>query len=101
MQPETSKYIFLNKAIGRDNWDGVPVLVSGETVRYLGYEVRLGNLHKNNWAKGVRRFRRRMVTAKRAATTVRDRVDHFNAIMLPSMYLPQKCFHQRLQLSSN
>ncbi|KAE9032193.1 hypothetical protein PR001_g10729 [Phytophthora rubi] len=92
VQPAKSQYIFLNKAIDKSVWCGIPVLRKGETVPYLGYEVGFGDLSKINWEKRLRALQRRMGTAERAATTIRDRVDLLNVIVLPAILFTAKMF---------
>eukprot|EP00644_Phytophthora_capsici_P019375 jgi/Phyca11/50761/gw1.173.7.1 len=92
VQPGKSKYIFLNSAITLEKWHGIPVLQPGETVRYLGHDIGHAELPKVNWAKRIRTVQRRMVTAEAAVTTVKDRVDLFNAIVLPSVLFTAKVF---------
>ncbi|OWZ18661.1 RxLR effector protein [Phytophthora megakarya] len=84
--------MFLNLAIKEENWCGIPVLPPGQTVRYLGYDVGHADLPKINWVKGIRSIQCRMVTAEAAATSVRDRVDLLNAIVIPSVLFTVKIF---------
>eukprot|EP00644_Phytophthora_capsici_P008772 jgi/Phyca11/50760/gw1.118.38.1 len=92
VQPAKSKFVFLNLAISEETWFGIPVLQSGQTIRYLGHDIGHANLPKINWAKRIRSVQRRMVTAEAAATSIKDRVDLLNAIVLPSILFTAKIF---------
>ncbi|OWZ17931.1 RxLR effector protein [Phytophthora megakarya] len=92
IQPLKSVYIFLNKAVKVTTWFGIPVLALGDTVRYLGYDIGFTNLTKVNWAKRIRSVKRRMATAEHVSTTVVDRVDLLNAIVLPAITFTAKFF---------
>ena len=42
VQPTKSQIIFLNTSVSLPEYEGIPVLLHGETIRYLGHEVGTG-----------------------------------------------------------
>lgn len=63
-------------------YEGLSVLQSGDTTRYLGYQVGTGELKDANWAVRLRTVKRRLATATRVATSVALRTQILNIIML-------------------
>jgi hypothetical protein len=92
VQSTKSHLIFLNKAVKETTYCGLPVVPSGETVRYLGYEVGTGELTDVNWAGRIRAVQRRLATATRLATSVENRVIILNVILLPSVLFTAGAF---------
>ena len=48
VQPSKSKIIFLNKSISTERYEGIEVVPTGGTARYLGYEIGTGELENKN-----------------------------------------------------
>ncbi|KAE9036079.1 hypothetical protein PR001_g9006 [Phytophthora rubi] len=92
VQPTKSKIIFLNTAVVLHEYEGIPVLRSGDTVRYLGYAVGTGMLADVNWAVRIRNIQRRLATATQLATSVENRVTILNVIMLPAVLFTAAVF---------
>ncbi|OWZ07213.1 RxLR effector protein [Phytophthora megakarya] len=92
VQPAKSCFIPLNRAVEDSEFLTIPVLKEGHTTKYLGYEIGFGKLAQANWAHRIRAVQRRMVTAEAAATTVVDRVDLFNTIVMPALLFTAKWF---------
>ena len=85
MQPAKSQLLFLNRSVKLERYEGIAVVPTGETTRYLGYEIGTGELVNKNWAQRIRKIQRRLLTATRVATSVENRVLILNSIMLPSL----------------
>uniref|UniRef100_A0AAV1TWU4 Reverse transcriptase domain-containing protein n=1 Tax=Peronospora matthiolae TaxID=2874970 RepID=A0AAV1TWU4_9STRA len=85
VQPSKSQVIFLNTAVSVTSYEGIPVLQSGATTRYLGHQVGTGDLADANWAVRIRTVQRRLATATRLATSVTFRAQILNVILLPGI----------------
>jgi hypothetical protein len=92
VQPTKSHVIFLNTVITADPFNNIPVLRMGDTVRYLGHEVGTGELTDINWAMRIRSVQRRLATAAQLATSLENRVQILNVIMLPSVLFTAAVF---------
>eukprot|EP00644_Phytophthora_capsici_P012158 jgi/Phyca11/119482/e_gw1.38.392.1 len=92
-QPAKSVFISLNTAVARTElFYGIPVLQHGGTTRYLGYQVGTKDTRDVNWADRIRKIQRRLATACRLSTTVEDRVDILNSIVLPAITFTAAAF---------
>uniref|UniRef100_A0AAV1V5T8 Reverse transcriptase domain-containing protein n=1 Tax=Peronospora matthiolae TaxID=2874970 RepID=A0AAV1V5T8_9STRA len=92
VQPSKSQVIFLNTAVSVTSYEGIPVLRSGATTRYLGHQVGTGDLADANWAVRIRTVQRRLATATRLATSVTFRAQILNVILLPGILFTAAVF---------
>ncbi|CAI5707472.1 unnamed protein product [Peronospora effusa] len=83
IHPSKSQLIFLNRSVKLEQYEGIDVVPTGETTRYLGYEIGTGELVNKNWAQRIHKIQRRLLTATRVATSVENRVLLLNSIVLP------------------
>jgi hypothetical protein len=63
VQRSKSHAIFLNTVIVVTQYQGIPALRHGDTIRYLGHVVGTGNLVDINWELRIRSVQRRLATA--------------------------------------
>ena len=87
VQPAKSQLLLLNRSVKLERYEGIAVVPTGETTRYLGYEIGTGELVNKNWAQRIRKIQRRLLTATRVAMSVENCVLILNSIVL--LYSPQ------------
>ncbi|KAI9912499.1 hypothetical protein PsorP6_006183 [Peronosclerospora sorghi] len=63
-----------------------------ETTRYLGHQVGILPLAHTNWAVRIRAIKRRVITATNCGTPVIERIQVFNAVIVPAILLTAKMF---------
>jgi hypothetical protein len=101
VQPSKSAGISLAKGTIPKLYHSIPMLAEGDTVRYLGIQVGLGDLALPNWMLQLSKLARRLKDASRytcfdiqarATNTVPTRVAILNAVVLPAILFTAKFF---------
>uniref|UniRef100_A0AAV1V4U5 Reverse transcriptase n=1 Tax=Peronospora matthiolae TaxID=2874970 RepID=A0AAV1V4U5_9STRA len=72
-------------AVSLATWHEIDIVSPADTTKYLGYKVGTGELTNKNWAQRIRKIQRRLLTAIKVATSVKNRVLILNSIVLPSL----------------
>ncbi|KAI9907104.1 hypothetical protein PsorP6_003935 [Peronosclerospora sorghi] len=68
-----------------------------ETTRYLGHQVGVLTLAHKNWAVRIRAIKRRVITATNCGTSVIERIQVLNAVIIPAILFKGKCFRRHQQ----
>ncbi|KAI9922190.1 hypothetical protein PsorP6_001763 [Peronosclerospora sorghi] len=97
IQPSKCQYIFLTQTEVCKKWFGIPVLEQNVTTRYLGHQVGVQPLAHTNWAVRIIAIKRRVITATNCGTSVIERIQVFNAVIIPAILLQRKCFRRHQQ----
>lgn len=92
VQPTKSHAIVLNERYTDTTIGQFPVVATGETVRYLGVEIGLGDITSPNWAKRMEKLKKSLGRASQIATSMWDRVTVLDAVGLPAVLFTAKYF---------